>query len=76
MNVSREFAKEQLALVRERLGHWVDEIDKPTDESGALIYPEGVPKGMTVSELGIDADQARAELVALAGILEAIAVSQ
>lgn len=80
MNVSREFAVDQLKAVRKTLGDWVRDLDKPTVMEGdkeVEVYPGGVPSGLSVSAVeGIPVEQLRAELLALAGILEALATSQ
>jgi len=81
MNVSREFAIEHLKTVRKGLSDWVRELEKPEviDAAGKTVplYPEGVPKGLSVSSIeGLPSDQFRAELLAMAGILESLATAQ
>lgn len=80
MNVSREFAIEHLKGVRKGIGDWIRELEKPgpADSEGVLLnYPSGVPRGLSVSSLeGIPVEQLRAELLAMAGILEALATAQ
>lgn len=80
MNVSREFAIDQLKAVRKTLGDWVRDLEKPTavgpDGKDAEVYEGGVPEGLSVSSVeGVPAEQLRAELIAMAGILEALATS-
>lgn len=81
MNVSREFAMDTMKSVRKTLGDWVRELETPTQVNAKgeteKIYPSGVPKGLSVSSTeGIPVDQMRAELLAMAGILESLATSQ
>ena len=81
MNVSREFAMDTMKSVRKTLGDWVRELETPTEINAKgeedKIYPNGVPKGLSVSATGgIPVDQLRAELLAMAGILESLATSQ
>lgn len=77
MEISREMAIQEIESVRKVLGAWVRELRKPSvmDKKGNVkeCYPEGVPKGLSVSSLqGIPVNQLRAELTACAGKLEAI----
>lgn len=77
MKVSREFAIEQLKLVRKNLSDWIRDLEKPTtmvEGEEVLIYEGGVPNGISVDSLeGIPAEQLAAELSANAGILLALA---
>ncbi len=80
MNVSREFAIDQLKAVRKTLGDWVRDLEKPTvvgpDGKDVEAYQGEVPEGLSVSSIdGVPSEQLRAELIAMAGILEALATS-
>lgn len=78
MNVSREFTVEQLKLIRKGVSGWIGELEKPAtkNEKGENVplYPGRIPEGLSVSSVeGIPAEQLRAELTAMAGILLALA---
>lgn len=79
MNVSREFAIEQLKNARKTLSEWIKELEKPAvimpDGTERQVYGEdGPPKGLSVAAMeSIPADQFRAELMATAGALAALA---
>ena len=78
MQVSREFAIKELEAVRDGLAAWIKDLDAPmgltSDGSETPFYPEGVPVSLSVAELeGIPVSQLRAELLAMAAKLEALA---
>lgn len=79
MQVSREYALTELESVRKTLSGWIRDIKDPTVLEGddeKKVYPDGVPKGLSVTSLeGIPSDQLRAELLAMSGKLEALAVA-
>jgi hypothetical protein len=79
MKVSREFAIAELEQVRKILAGWIRDLKTPTGMSGTgtvPLYPEGVPEGLSVDSVqGIPAQQLQAELVAIAGKLEALAAT-
>lgn len=78
MNVSREFAIQELESVRKHLGLWIRELKDPEteaygkDENGK---PQ-IPVGLSVNQVdGIPTNQFRAELTACAAKLEALAAT-
>lgn len=78
MQVSREYAVAELKSVVGALSAWVQDLETPTavDQNGHEhpIYPDGVPVALSIAEMeGIPAHQLRAELLAIAGKLEALA---
>lgn len=78
MRVSREYALAELKSARDAIVGWIEELEDPSvyGEVGGVVraYPGGVPTGLSVESVeGIPVDQLRAELVALAGKLEALA---
>lgn len=80
MKVSREYAIAELEGVRKTLSGWIKDLQKPTrlSEDGKSEEPcygdEGPPKGLSVESVeGIPADQFRAEVLAMAGKLAALA---
>jgi len=78
MLVSREYAMQELRTAAETLGAWLRELDNPAEAlpggGERPFYPDGVPQGLSVDDVdGIPAGQLRAELLALAGKLEALA---
>ena len=80
MKVSREYAIAELEQARKILAGWVRDLRKPTaidgDGGEVACYPDGVPEGLSVDGVrGIPVGQLQAELVAMAGKLEALAVS-
>jgi hypothetical protein len=80
MQVSREFLLSELRLVRETLDGWIRDIEKPMQVhpggGESPIYPNGVPPSVSIVDLeGIPEQQLRAELMAMAGKLEALAVT-
>ena len=80
MQVSREFILEELALTVKQLKAWIKDIDDPTQAhpggGESRIYPEGVPTSISITDLeGIPENQLRAELMAMAGKLEALAAT-
>jgi hypothetical protein len=71
MNVSREFAIQELESIRKVLGQWLRDMKKPEAYEGKAI-----PEYMSVHQVeGIPVDQLRAELTACAAKLEALASS-
>lgn len=79
MRISREYAIAELVQARKVLDGWIRDLKKPTimrEDIVADAYPHGVPEGLSVDSIvGIPVDQLQAELVAMAGKLEALAVS-
>lgn len=80
MKVSREYTIAELEQARKVLAGWIRDLKKPmvADPNGgeSVCYPEGVPEGLSVDSIrGIPVGMLQAELVAMAGKLEALAVS-
>lgn len=80
MKVSREYAIAELEQARKILAGWIRDLKKPTaiTDLGEEVpcYPDGVPEGLSIDSIhGIPVQQFQAELVAMAGKLEALAVS-
>lgn len=81
MKVSREYAIGELESVRKTLSDWIRELKVPStlDHEGKAVklYGEdGPPKGLSVESVeGIPVDQLRAEIIAIAGKLEALATA-
>jgi hypothetical protein len=80
MQVSREYVLKELALSRDILSAWLKDIENPMQAhpggGESLVYPDGVPLSLSVAELeGIPENQLRAELMAIAGKLEALATT-
>jgi len=77
MQVSREYALRELQSMAATLSDWAKELDSPavlTNEGETPVYPDGVPIGLSVDDVeGIPSPQLRAELMAIAGRLEALA---
>ena len=75
MNVSREFAIQELESVRKHIGLWIRELKDPSsykDAEGKL----SIPSGLSVSQVeGVPTNQLRAELTACAAKLEALAAT-
>ena len=79
MQVSREYALEELSSARKTLSGWIKDLKDPQalheDGSTSSHYPDGVPEGLSVDSIkGIPVDQLRAEMLALSGKLEALAM--
>ena len=77
MDVSREYALSELKGAAEALNSWIKELEEPTvfDGQGSEVpaYTEGIPPGLSVSQMEcISVDQLKAELLAVAGKLEAL----
>lgn len=77
MDVSREYALSELKGAVMALNAWVKELEEPTvfDGQGGEVpaYTDGIPPGLSVSHMEcIQADQLKAELLAVAGKLEAL----
>lgn len=80
MQVGREFMLAELKLTRDFLDEWIQDIEEPTqvhpDGGTSKIYVDGVPVGLSISDLeGVPENQLRAELMAIAGKLEALATT-
>lgn len=80
MQVSREFLLEELKLTAKQLKAWIRDIENPMEvQPGGEVtpmYPEGVPTSVSIADLeGIPENQLRAELMAMAGKLEALAAT-
>lgn len=80
MQVSREYALNELDGAKKAIGLWIKELKTPSrllpDGTSVPIYQDGVPVGLSVSSVeGIPTDQLRAELLALSGKLEALAMA-
>jgi len=81
MMISREYAISELDGVARSLKNWARELKAPMaiTEDGSVVPAygdEGPPEGLSVSELRcIASEQLKAELAALAGRLEALAVT-
>ena len=79
MEISREMAIRELEQARKDLTAWIKELRNPTLMDATKgkekpEFPKGIPKGLSVSSLqSIPVNQLRAELVATAAKLEAIA---
>jgi hypothetical protein len=78
MQVSREYAIRELITTIDALTAWRAELEQPAalDKTGTEVpfYPDGVPSGLSVDDVeGVPAAQFRAELLAIAGKLEALA---
>lgn len=78
MQVSREYALAELKAVRDAIESWIREMENPAaiGPGGNEIpfYPDGVPPGLSVADVeGVPEVQLRAELMAIAGKLEALA---
>lgn len=81
MEISREMAIRELEQVRKDLTAWIKELRSPTVMYEGVDgsreepeFPNGIPKGLSVSALkSIPVNQLRAELVAIAAKLEALA---
>jgi len=78
MQVSREYALRELQAMAATLAEWGRELDCPAeltaDGMERPVYPDGVPVGLSVDDVeGFPATQFRAELMAIAGRLEALA---
>ncbi len=77
MQVSREFALEELKTLRNHLSSWITLLDKPTviDPEGNEVeaFPGGIPEGLSVIQIrGVPMEQMKAELAAIAGRLEVL----
>jgi len=80
MQVSREYVLAELKLTSKLLKEWIRDIEDPTQlhpgGGQSQLYPGGVPVGLSLAELeGIPENQLRAELMAMAGKLEALATT-
>lgn len=78
MQVSREYAIDELKAVRKNFSAWIKDLEKPTvlGPNGEEVeaYPDGVPSGMSIDSVtGIPLNQFRAELIAMSARLEALA---
>jgi hypothetical protein len=80
MQVSREFLLEELKLTVKQLKAWIKDIEDPMEAhpggGESRVYPEGVPMSISIADLeGIPENQLRAELMVMAGKLEALAAT-
>lgn len=80
MQISREYALKEMEGARDALVAWIKELSEPEVLNGAgkavPAYPNGVPEGLSVERLeGIPVAQLKAELMAIAAKLEALAVT-
>jgi hypothetical protein len=80
MQVSREYVLGELRLARDALDTWIADLENPmevfADGSEQKVYPDGVPVSLSIAELdGIPENQLKAELMAMAGMLEALAAT-
>jgi hypothetical protein len=78
MQVSREYALRELESIAATLAEWGRELHCPAeltaDAVERSVYPDGVPAGLSVDDVeGFPGTQFRAELMAIAGRLEALA---
>jgi hypothetical protein len=78
MQVSREYALDELKGIRKNISGWIRDIDKPSvlvDGEERQAYPDGVPNGLSIDSVdGVPLNQLRAELIAMAGRIEALAM--
>ena len=79
MEVSREFALEELDTLIRHLQSWADLIRDPEIASSQGLvpaYPGGIPEGLSVSQLkGVPIMQLKSELSAISGRLEVLVSS-
>ncbi len=80
MKVSREYAIGELETVRKTLSDWLRDLKTPTvmgPDGKSEMKPygdDGPPKGLSVDSIeGIPVEQFRAEIMAMAGKLAALA---
>lgn len=79
MQVSRDYALSELKGVRDTLNEWIETLEDPKyiDDAGEekSAY-DSIPSGRSVADLeAIPAEQLKAELMAIAGRLESLAVT-
>lgn len=81
MQVSRDYALAELKSIRDTLEEWIDTLENPVlsdAHTGQTVpaYSGEVPSGVSVAEMdGVPSDQLKAELMAVAGRLESLAVT-
>lgn len=79
MQVSREYALKELVAIRDLLSEWIGELENPAelgdDGQARPLFPNGVPVGTAVEELGLPVPQLRAELTGAAARLEALVMA-
>lgn len=79
MQVSREYALKELRSAQEDIAGWIKELENPAslDASGEEkpLFPDGVPSGVAVVDLGLPVAQLRAELSGIAARIEALVMA-
>jgi len=80
MQVSREHVLAELRLTVEQLQSWIKDIECPMKAhpggGESPVYPGGIPVAVSIADLdAIPENQLRAELMAIAGKLEALAAT-